>query len=1073
MNTRFDFSGYIQERTQNFTGREWAFDRINTWLSDQNRVRRFLITGAPGSGKTALAARLAQFSEGGATTYYYALAKDFLAFYHFCQYDNPATLEPLRFVEALSETLAARFTEFKLALENVRSQYSNVTLKQTSEVDIKKVMPGARVNINSVYVSVGNVSPSMAFNVVVSLPLEEMYSQGFNQQIVLLVDSIHEARNEDNRNPLAQLLRSAVLPRGVRLILTSRPDDLIASQFGDRDLDLVDDAPADRNDVRQYAWARLDMVADHQRSQFAARLAEAANGNFLYTRYVLDDLLPRIEKISALDTLQLPDDLEDQYRKFIEREVAGSWQKDYAPVLGMVTVGLGDGLTLAQIAAAAGRYESDTGAMRAVFDPYLAGSKPDGPFRIYHQSFRDFLLKDKKYPIYPGEMHSRLSDSLMERCQDDWVTFRNRFAGQEEDEALQLEIYADRYALRNLPSHLAEAARLDNITRRPDHTERLVRLVMDPLYRQARLDEVNTLPRDLERGLKTAAMNTGPAALPLLIEIALEVVNFHRERLKPEEVYTLARQGNITAAEERLRLIAREYNVDRSWQLAALLVASWSGAEVNSSDAAELRQRVTQEAKLLGNAGLDLLVRRIEDDLQGIPTTGLFLTTGKSQQEMIEILGRLGGSASPTGIEPVSSSVDDIVVYLADTDGPVLVGYASEKPEVNSQYFDDYLELHAANEYRFYRNRSLAALMTAVLNFPDPAWIKPRLERLAIAAHTGSRVDFREMLPLAVLGLEAKDQPAARQNLDGICDRWQKLSMELSPERGAGDSWGFYQRRLVALAEIYQTIDPQAPASQPPAAVAAKKTAVDALLEQAGMIPRAFAGFRATSSLALAEARRLCQPQDTQKVRSALQEALSAAHNIQDPNFCATVTARVNAMRLRWWPAKYEDLDAIAAARELADDPDSARFAAVHRPGESFGLRSTDSNKVVIPDSLRQAMGFAALAQVYDRLTADLNRLNPEINLPDPEMPPLVAGRLSAELLARRDLPASERIKRLQEIVPVAARDPKILDTVLARLLLLAQPQGAALQAVAQITSRYLPPAGSGDNPVPIQGMPA
>ncbi len=415
MNTRFDFSPYIEERTRNFTGRSWVFERLHTWYYDQNQPRRFLITGAPGSGKTALAARLAQFSDGAATSSYYALAKDFLSFYHFCQYDDPASLDPLRFVEALSETLAARYPEFKAALQTVRNQYSNVTLQQTSEVDIKKVMPGARVNINSVYVSVGNVRPSEAFNIVVSLPLEQIYNQGFKSQILLLVDSIHEARTEQNRNPLAQMLRSAVLPRGVRMILTSRPDDLIASQFGDRDLDLVDDAPADKNDVRQYAWVRLDRVGEPQRSQFAARLADAANGNFLYSRYVLDDLIPRIDKVGQLDTLELPDDLEDQYRKFIEREVAASWQKDYAPVLGMVAVGIGDGLTLAQIAAATGRYESDVGTMRSVFDPYLTGVKPEGPFRIYHQSFRDFLLKDKKFPIYPGEMHSRLSDSLMAR----------------------------------------------------------------------------------------------------------------------------------------------------------------------------------------------------------------------------------------------------------------------------------------------------------------------------------------------------------------------------------------------------------------------------------------------------------------------------------------------------------------------------------------------------------------------------------------------------------------------------------------------------------------------------------
>jgi hypothetical protein len=309
--------------------------------------------------------------------------------------------------------------------------------------------------------------------------------------------------------------------------------------------------------------------------------------------------------------------------------------------------------------------------------------------------------------------------------------------------------------------------------------------------------------------------------------------------------------------------------------------------------------------------------------------------------------------------------------------------------------------------------------------------------------------------------------------LDEIREHWQQICMELSPERGAGDPWGFYQRRLITLAEIYQVLDPTATATLPPEAVAEKRTVVEALLEQAGKIPRAFAGFRATSSLTLAEARRICRPGDKQSVRAALQEALTAAHNIQDPNFAATVTARVNAMRLRWWPQDYEDLDALAAARELADDPEAVRFTAIHRPGESFALRSTDPGKVVIPNAIREMLGLNTLAQVFDRLPADLNRLNPEINTPDPEMPPLVAARLSAELVARNDLDSNKRIKRLQEIVPVAARDPKMLDIVLARLLLLAQPQGDTLKALADITARYLPPAGSGDNPVSIQGMPS
>lgn len=59
-----DFSAYIAERTQSFTGREWVFQRIDHWLRGTGNPRVFLLTGASGVGKTALAARLVEMSQG-------------------------------------------------------------------------------------------------------------------------------------------------------------------------------------------------------------------------------------------------------------------------------------------------------------------------------------------------------------------------------------------------------------------------------------------------------------------------------------------------------------------------------------------------------------------------------------------------------------------------------------------------------------------------------------------------------------------------------------------------------------------------------------------------------------------------------------------------------------------------------------------------------------------------------------------------------------------------------------------------------------------------------------------------
>lgn len=80
-----DFTSYIAERTQDFTGRGWVFTAINNWLADPDSPPVFLLTGEPGSGKTAITARLAQFSDGlaGPPTPPGFLQAGFLSAYHF------------------------------------------------------------------------------------------------------------------------------------------------------------------------------------------------------------------------------------------------------------------------------------------------------------------------------------------------------------------------------------------------------------------------------------------------------------------------------------------------------------------------------------------------------------------------------------------------------------------------------------------------------------------------------------------------------------------------------------------------------------------------------------------------------------------------------------------------------------------------------------------------------------------------------------------------------------------------------------------------------------------------------
>src|SRR5258707_1014934 len=101
-----DFSQLIADRTQQFSGREWVFKAVDQRLRDPKAPRAFLLVGGPGTGKTAIAARLAAASLGSAALDNVERIKPgFLAYMHFCQFGLDSTLSPMTFVQSLSESL--------------------------------------------------------------------------------------------------------------------------------------------------------------------------------------------------------------------------------------------------------------------------------------------------------------------------------------------------------------------------------------------------------------------------------------------------------------------------------------------------------------------------------------------------------------------------------------------------------------------------------------------------------------------------------------------------------------------------------------------------------------------------------------------------------------------------------------------------------------------------------------------------------------------------------------------------------------------------------------------------------
>src|SRR5688572_26847275 len=102
--------------------------------------------------------------------------------------------------------------------------------------------------------------------------------------------------------------------------------------------------------------------------------------------------------------------------------------------------------------------------------------------------------------------------------------------------------------------------------------ERLVMLVTEPAFQlehHKRFDDPTALRQDLERALRAAAADVDSRAAPLVVGTALALADFSWLKIPPEQVFTLAREGQVEEAVRRLGLIA--HHLDADWHRAALL----------------------------------------------------------------------------------------------------------------------------------------------------------------------------------------------------------------------------------------------------------------------------------------------------------------------------------------------------------------------------------------------------------------------------------------------------------------------------------------------------------------------
>jgi hypothetical protein len=536
----------IAANIERFTGRTWLLPTLLTWY-EQTSERIFLLVGKPGTGKSMITAWLAGYGPAPAdpvAVEQLERLRGQVKAVHFCIVDNGST-DPKDMARQMAMQLTRKVLGFSTALAATLSDQVQIVSNQ----QIGSVEPGgSNTGVYIANLNLGGLSEELSFNRILRDPLKRLYKDGYDEPMLLALDALDEALTYKGATNIVELLaKLADLPPQVRILCTTRPDSRVLRLIPEaRSFDLIKDAPQDVDDVKQYVLEQLpvkDGLDDEQRTLLATRLSQESKGIFLYAYMVLGDLLPRLPQVPDLETYPLPDGLIGLYREFLNRELGqhdDPWYESFKPVLGLIAVAQGEGLTQTQLKAIS---RKDVEQPLHKCKQYLAGELPEGPFRVFHKSFADFLLEDEDNVdrhIDAATMHGQIADYY-------WQKYHSNWKG------------CDAYGLSALATHLYRAGQF----------ERLASLI-DQSWMTARFESSNYtydgFVADLDLAWRQAHHETlqqidagkEPAALAQCVRYALirTSINSLSENYVPELVAQAVETG-LWPAEQALSLASR------------------------------------------------------------------------------------------------------------------------------------------------------------------------------------------------------------------------------------------------------------------------------------------------------------------------------------------------------------------------------------------------------------------------------------------------------------------------------------------------------------------------------------
>jgi hypothetical protein len=360
-----NFDTLIAEKTKDFVGRQFVFDALDSFLSEE-KSGYFVIRGEPGIGKSALMGQLVK-------------TRNFIHHFNVIQ-------QNIRLPE--------------LFLANVCAQ-----LIERYKLDLK--IP----------------DEPMGSSVLLEQCLHQVASNKANHPIVIALDSLDEAEWRLLPPRVNVHFLPPILPEGVYVVVTTRPDRDIPLQVVSRlDLDIEPDLEGNLLDIRAYLENYANRSEMQERlsgwkitnTDFVNELLQKSQGNFMYLRYVL----PAVEsgKLGRGGVGELPKGLEDYYRSHwaqMKEEVGGDFKGTHEKVICVLAV-MTEPVSLDEVSDWTKIERRKVQLIVRAWEPFLleSTSNQEQLYRLYHASFADFLAKQVDLRNYSELVATAIEDKI-------------------------------------------------------------------------------------------------------------------------------------------------------------------------------------------------------------------------------------------------------------------------------------------------------------------------------------------------------------------------------------------------------------------------------------------------------------------------------------------------------------------------------------------------------------------------------------------------------------------------------------------------------------------------------------